>query len=248
MKVGGLFSGIGGMELGLERSGMELRWFVENNEYCRSVLQKNWSGVMIYGDIKSIEWSSVEKVDVLCGGFPCQDISIAGNNAGLSGARSGLWSEFVRAIDALKPRIVIVENVAALLERGMATVIADLHRNGYCPHAKLVEAKDFGAPHKRRRLFIVAHTLRERCDDCLDYERYHEVQEKQKRNASAYRQEWQDMASRIAENIRSCDWATAAAGVRRVDDASARWVDRIAALGNAVVPIEAEAIGNMIRR
>jgi DNA (cytosine-5)-methyltransferase 1 len=115
---GSLFAGIGGMDLGLERAGMECKWQVEINPFCQKVLAKHWPNVRRYGDITAVE--QLEYVDVIAGGFPCQDISYAGAGAGIDGERSGLWSEMLRIIRIVRPRFVIVENVAALLTRGMA--------------------------------------------------------------------------------------------------------------------------------
>src|SRR5665213_1008627 len=94
LTVGGLFSGIGGWELGLERAGMEIAWHCEADPFCRRVLEKHWPGVPIFDDVRTLNAGMAEGVDVLCGGFPCQDISLAGKGAGIDGARSGLWSEY----------------------------------------------------------------------------------------------------------------------------------------------------------
>src|SRR5690606_7177861 len=118
LTVGSLFSGIGGIDLGLERAGMETRWFSEIDPYASRVLAKHWPNVPNHGDITQIDFRAVEAVDVLCGGFPCQDLSLAGKRAGIDGERSGLWSEYVRAIRDLRPRYVLVENVTALLSGG----------------------------------------------------------------------------------------------------------------------------------
>ena len=116
MKFGSLFCGIGGFDLGLERAGMQCAWQVEIDPYAQKVLAKHWPDVRRHADVCTFppeegDW----EVDVICGGFPCQDISYAGKGAGLAGARSGLWYEFARIIGQLRPRYVVVENVAALL-------------------------------------------------------------------------------------------------------------------------------------
>ena len=115
MRAGSLFSGIGGFDLGLERAGFTISWQVEIDPYCQRVLAKHWPNVTRYGDITAMDWTTVQPVDLLCGGFPCQDLSFAGKRAGIDGARSGLWSEYVRAIRHLRPRYVLVENVPGLL-------------------------------------------------------------------------------------------------------------------------------------
>src|SRR3990167_7617774 len=114
MNVGALFAGIGGIELGFEREGFTTKWFVEKDEYCQAVLRKHWPDTPIYGDITKIDFRKLEPVDVLTGGFPCQDISNAGKRKGISGERSGLWKEYLRAISEIRPRIAFVENVSAL--------------------------------------------------------------------------------------------------------------------------------------
>ena len=162
MNVLDLFSGIGGFSLGLERAGMKTVAFCEIEAYPRAVLQKHWPEVPIWKDVRGLNATElrragVGRIDVICGGFPCQDISYAGEGAGLAGARSGLWSEFARLIGDLRPRFAVVENVAALLKRGMGDVLRDLARIGYDAEWSTVSACSVGAPHVRRRVFIVAY-------------------------------------------------------------------------------------------
>jgi DNA (cytosine-5)-methyltransferase 1 len=165
MNVLDLFSGIGGFSLGLERAGMRTVAFCEIDPFCRAVLRRRWPGVPCYEDIKTLTANRLAAdgidVDAICGGFPCQDISRAGHGAGLAGARSGLWSEYARLIGELRPRYVIVENVAALLERGMGTVLGDLSGLGYDAEWSTVSACSVGAPHVRQRVFIVAYPDRQ---------------------------------------------------------------------------------------
>lgn len=154
--VGSLFSGIGGIDLGLERAGMVTRWFVEIDPHCRNVLARHWPRLPIYGDITAVDWSGVEPVDVLAGGFPCQPVSFAGFGRVQKDER-WLWPEFVRAIRALRPRYVLIENVAALLERGARDVLTDLAALRFDADWSLVSACSLGATHMRQRLFIVAY-------------------------------------------------------------------------------------------
>jgi DNA (cytosine-5)-methyltransferase 1 len=159
LTFGSLFAGIGGFDLGLERAGMRCEWQVEIDPYARAVLAKHWPDVRRHEDVRTFpppegEWG----VDVICGGFPCQDISVAGKGAGLAGARSGLWYEYARIIGELRPRYVIVENVAALLSRGMGTVLGDLSSLGYDAEWHVIPASAVGAPHRRDRVWIVADT------------------------------------------------------------------------------------------
>lgn len=158
---GSLFSGIGGIDLGLERAGMTCRWQIENDEYATKVLAKHWPHVARYGDIRCI--SPLERVDLIAGGFPCQDISSAGRRAGITGERSGLWSEFYRLICELRPRYVLVENVAALLYGGIDTVLGNLAEGGYDAEWQILPAEAFGAPHLRERVFIVGYSVRIGC-------------------------------------------------------------------------------------
>jgi hypothetical protein len=134
LSVGSLFSGIGGFDLGLERAGgFRTDWFCEQDEFCRAVLAKHWPGVPRFVDIQRIGRGrdfEPRPVDVLCGGFPCQDISVAGTGAGLAGARSGLWSDYARLIGELGPSYVVVENVSALLARGLGPFSQTWPRSG----------------------------------------------------------------------------------------------------------------------
>jgi len=158
VKVGGLFSGIGGFELGFERAGFDIAWMVEIDPFCRAVLAKHWPQVNLYEDVRTVGAEQLAAVDVLCGGFPCQDISVAGNGAGIDGARSGLWRELDRLIGELRPRYVVVENVSALLVRGMGRVLGDLAARGYDAEWDCLPASAFGAPHRRDRVWIVAYS------------------------------------------------------------------------------------------
>ena len=157
MRFGSLFCGIGGFDLGLERAGMECAWQVEIDPYAKKVLAKHWPNVRRHADVCTFppqegDW----QVDVICGGFPCQDISYAGKGAGLAGERSGLWHQFARIIGKLRPRYVIVENVAALLTRGMGEVLGTLASLGYDAEWHVIPASAVGAPHRRDRVWIVA--------------------------------------------------------------------------------------------
>jgi DNA (cytosine-5)-methyltransferase 1 len=155
--VGSLFSGIGGIDLGLERAGMRVVWQVECDPYARAVLRKHWPTTALYDDVRSVGAANLAPVDLVCGGFPCQDISNAGKRVGINGERSGLWSEYARIIRELRPRYVLVENVAALLARGLERVVGDLAACGYDAEWDCFPAAAFGAPHQRDRLFVVAH-------------------------------------------------------------------------------------------
>lgn len=153
-----LFAGIGGIDLGLERAGMRCVAQVEIDDYCNRVLQKHWPNVPRFKDVRAVGAHNLPSADLICGGFPCQDISNAGKRAGITGNRSGLWFEFARVIRELRPRYVLVENVAALLVRGMGDVLGELARYGYDAEWECIPASAIGAPHIRNRVFILAHT------------------------------------------------------------------------------------------
>lgn len=162
LRVLDLFSGIGGFSLGLERTGgFETVAFCEIEDYPRRVLAKHWPGVPCYDDVRTLTADRLAAdgiaVDVICGGFPCQDISRAGLGAGISGERSGLWGEFARLIGELRPCFAILENVAALLDDGMGTVLGDLAELGYDAEWQVISACSMGAPHMRQRVFAVAY-------------------------------------------------------------------------------------------
>jgi len=162
MKVLDLFSGIGGFSLGLERTqGFQTVAFCEIEPFCRRVLAKHWPEVPCYDDVRSLTAERLAAdgiaVDAICGGFPCQDISVAGKGAGLAGERSGLWREYARLIGELRPRYVIVENVSALLGRGLDAVLGDLATLRYDAEWHCIPASAVGAPHRRDRIWIVAY-------------------------------------------------------------------------------------------
>ena len=162
MNVLDLFSGVGAFSLGLERAGFRTCAFVEIDPYCRRVLAKHWPEVPQYHDVRELTADRLHAdgifPDVICGGFPCQDISIAGKGAGIGGERSGLWSEFARLIGEIRPRYVLVENVAALLVRGIDRVLGDLAALGYDAEWEIISAASMGAPHRRERVWIVAYS------------------------------------------------------------------------------------------
>lgn len=157
MTYGSLFSGIGGMDLGLDRAGMECRWQVEIDPFCSRVLAKHWPGVKRYGDIRDVDGTELERVDLIAGGFPCQGFSFMGLGAGLADERSGLWFEMLRIIRYLRPRFILVENVSALLTRGMGRVLSDLAALRYDAEWDCIRAGYLGAPHERERVFLLAY-------------------------------------------------------------------------------------------
>jgi DNA (cytosine-5)-methyltransferase 1 len=169
LTVGSLFAGIGGIELGLEwTGGFRTVWQVEIDDYARKVLTKHWPAVLRWRDVRTFPcvttavgfacYPASWYVDLIAFGFPCQDISNAGKQAGLTGKRSGLLFEALRVVGLLKPRFVFVENVAALLHRGMGVVVENLASLGYSVEWDCIPAAAIGAPHIRDRVFLLAHS------------------------------------------------------------------------------------------
>lgn len=237
MNVLDLFSGIGGFSLGLERAGMRTVAFCEVEPYCRAVLAKHWPDVPCYPDVRELTAARLDSdgihIDVICGGFPCQDISSAGKGAGLAGARSGLWRDFARLIGELRPQFAIVENVSALLARGLGEVLGELAEIGYDAEWHCIPAAHVGAPHRRDRVWIVAYPQGERLEG---------------RPAV-----WDEIAtaglrllsSGQGEPCGATHWAIEPHVGRVAHGVSAR-VDRLKSLGNAVVPQIPEIIGRAI--
>jgi DNA (cytosine-5)-methyltransferase 1 len=183
LKIGSLFSGYGGLDIAVaEKFGAEVAWHCEWEDAPSKILEANFPGVPNYRDVTTVDWAAVEPVDILTGGFPCQDVSLAGRRAGMAhGTRSGLWSEFAKAIDVLQPKWVVIENVRGLLSakadsgleqcpwcvgeagdgepalRALGAVLGDLAGLGYDARWHGVRASDAGAPHQRFRVFIVAY-------------------------------------------------------------------------------------------
>lgn len=233
LTVGSLFSGIGGLELGLERAGMRVLFQVEIDPYARRVLAKHWPHVERFEDVRSVGAHNLPQVDILCGGFPCQDVSSAGHKLGLDGERSGLWFQFRRLIRELRPRYVLVENVSALLARGMGRVLGDLAELGFDAEWSVLSACALGAPHMRERVFVVAHS--------------------NSQPGQAWMGSLKDRSGALPSRrceARARDWMEPFTGIRGVADGpSARMdgaADRLRACGNAVVPQVAELIGRRI--
>ena len=182
LKIGSLFSGYGGLDLAVsEVTGADVAWHCEWDDAPSKILERNFPGIPNYRDVSKVDWASVEPVDILTGGFPCQDLSLAGKRAGLrDGTRSGLWSEFALAIETIQPSLVVIENVRGLLSatahsdvepcpwclgddsgepalRALGAVLGDLADLGYDARWQGVRASDAGAPHARFRVFIVAY-------------------------------------------------------------------------------------------
>lgn len=156
MKVGSLFSGIGGFDLGLERAGMQVVWQVENDPFCNKVLAKHWQDVQRFGDIKDCGKHNLEPVDLICGGWPCQPFSVAGKQRGAADDRY-LWPEVIRIVEALRPTWFLGENVPGIIRMDLDNVLIDLDNAGYAAKPISIPACGLGAPHRRERVFVVAY-------------------------------------------------------------------------------------------
>lgn len=159
--IGSLFAGIGGLELGLEWALREhgyaprVAFQVEREPFCREILARHWPDAVRHDDVRTVGAHNLPRVDVLCGGFPCTDLSVAGKGAGLAGANSGLWFQYARLVGELRPRCVVVENVPPLVAV-LGDVLGPLAALGYDAWWDRVSAADVGAPHERERVFVVA--------------------------------------------------------------------------------------------
>jgi len=242
MNVLSMFAGIGGIELGLERAGMTTVGQVEIDPYCTRVLSHHWPEVARHDDVFTTPkwWGSKPRppVDVVCGGFPCQPFSLAGRQLGTSDER-WMWPAFRDVVRAVRPRYVLVENVAALVRdsRAFGTVLADLHHLGFDAEWATVRASDHGAPHNRERVFIVAHPQGVGAWDRLGTRRVGAA----------------PLATRglpglaVHERRRAADqWLEREPRVDRLVDGVPHRMDRLRVLGNAVVPAVAEHFGRLI--
>lgn len=280
MNVGSLFAGIGGFDLGLARAGFDISWQVEIDPYCRAVLARHFPGARRFPDVREIGPGVLPPVDLLCGGFPCQDLSVAGRGAGIDGARSGLWSEFARLIRELRPGYVLVENVPALLSgKGkrwdrapIGRVLGDLAAVRYDAEWACLSAGEFGAPHLRKRVWILAYPSRDaeagpaaspgpewqrarpgraegggRAGELADAD--DERREEVVRLSAEGREGQGNLVGggpvEGGEDRPSDAWATEP-DVGRVAHGVPDRVERLAALGNALVPEIAEWIGRRI--
>jgi DNA (cytosine-5)-methyltransferase 1 len=232
-----LFSGIGGIDLGLQRAGMTIKGQCEIDQFCRKVLEKHWPHVWRHNDVTTLTGATVRErcgeIELVAGGFPCQDLSTAGEGEGLDGQRSRLWWEMLRVVREVRPGWVLVENVPALRTRGGDRVLAGLAEAGYTARPLVVGAHHAGADHIRRRVWILANAQRFRQPRPGKYEPPRDTA------ANPFGE-----ASGIVNAVRE---GTLPYVCRRHDGLSAT-VERNHALGNAVCVPLVEHIGRAIMR
>jgi DNA (cytosine-5)-methyltransferase 1 len=279
MNVLDLFSGIGGFSLGLERAGMRTVAFCERDEYCRAVLRKHWPDVPCFDDIHTLDADRLDRlgrIDLVCGGFPCQPFSVAGEQKGKADDRH-LWPEMCRVIALARPTWVIGENVAGLVTMVLDEVLTDLESLGYTTRTFVIPAAAVGAPHRRDRLWIIATNANRSGDDGASRDVAHSPSERQPVERHAVQHcsppdSWQadqsGSGSQILANTNSSrlavgkgkrgdsrpqftptvgtDWWKLEPDVGRVAHGVPRRVDRLRCLGNAVVPQIVEEIGRAI--
>jgi len=236
LKVLDLFSGIGGFSLGLERTGgFETVAFCEIDKKCQLVLSKHWPKIPIFEDVKDLTCKSIQNIDVIAGGFPCQDISIAGTRLGLKGSRSSLWYEFYRLIKEFKPKYAIIENVSALRSNGLLEIIKMLAEVGYDAEWHTIPAIAVGAPHKRERVWIVAFPSGKR----LEVFKFFTIN----REAIGIGEEWISRPTSKCGGLQVQNHWRFEPNVGRMANGIPGRVDRLKQLGNSVVPQIIELIG-----
>lgn len=266
-----LFSGIGGFSLGLERTGgFKTVAFCEIDKKAQLVLRKHWPDTPIFNDVCALTGDLLNAaqlhVDVIAGGFPCQDISLAGKGAGLAGERSGLWAEFHRLIREIKPCYAPIENVSALRSRGLEDVLWSLFEIGYNAEWHCIPASAIGAPHRRDRIWIVAHPRHRGWRNvCPSKEQKNEERERSKNTdkvggssaKSAFAadalcqglERQRALSGRIAQELKNTSyarWWNLEPAVGRVAHGISGRVDRLKQLGNAVVPQIPQLLGQAI--
>lgn len=237
-KVGSIFTGIGGIDLGLERAGFEIAWMVEIDPYCRKVLDRHWPHVRKYADVHEVNPDELEPVDLLAGGFPCQPVSLAGKLQTQDDPR-WLWPEFARFIRCLRPRFALMENVPGLLVRGMGDVLGDLASLGYDAEWEVLPAAAFGAAHLRERVFIVAYPAG------VHWSTRRVLEESSRRQSQAQPRGFPSVPMVAAGGARGTGLEREPRLARLVHGVPHR-MERLIALGNAVYPAVAEWIGRHI--
>ena len=258
MKVLDLFSGIGGFSLGLERAGMQTIAFCEIEPYCQKVLRKHWPDIPIYEDVRNVtrERLNADGIfpDIITGGFPCQDISVAGKQAGINGEMSGLWSECARILGEFRPRYAIFENVTALLsgERGewFQQVLWDISEVGYDAEWHCIRGTDANIPQSRPRVWITTYPARHSREQILHKNAFDVARdnagmdESSRHNANTNNESHRTSAMSILVNQ---EWPEVFnRGGSRGNERLSASMDRYKGIGNTVIPQIPEIIGRAI--
>ena len=270
MRMLDLFSGIGGFSLAAQwvwGEDLEIVGFCENEPYPHKVLKKNFPGVPIHEDITKLDGKEFKNIDLITGGFPCQDISIAGRGAGVKeGTRSGLWFDLLRIIRDVRPRYALIENVPMLTIRGGTRVISDLTEIGYDAEWTIISAKDVGAWHRRKRIWICAYPevkwtgesrepdKKKRIEGSHKTQSYRFCEDVPDTDRTRRRKRWRpkpiqekfDTSERNSKRTFSTYW-TVEPDVGRVANGIPSRVDRLRGLGNAIVPQVAALIMEKIK-
>lgn len=231
LTIGSLCAGVGGLELGLEMAGLgPTLWQVEQDAKCRSVLARHWPEVVRHEDVCVVGADVLVPVDIICGGFPCQNLSSANvrTRHGLAGDKSGLWREFRRVVARLPPRFVVVENVAVAWRAWVPVVRRDLWDLGYSTVPVQLSAADVGAPFERARCFVIAKSYGNG------------------ESVSAINAQMAELPS--LARVRRQDWGRPAPRALGVADGIPNVMDRLQMSGNAVVPRCSEVIGHIIKQ
>lgn len=242
MRFLSLFAGIGGFDLGLERAGMQCVGQVEVDEYCNKVLSKHWPNVKRIKDIRNVKGKEFGTVELICGGFPCQPFSTAGKRHGKKDDRY-LWPEMLRVIQAIRPHWILGENVVGIINLGAETVSHDLESVGYTVQMFIIPAGAIGVPHRRERVWILANSNSNRLLSIF-------TKEYEKKRTERVSTEWcpnwyVPELGQKGTTVFTEQWEIPPEPFRVVDGIPNQ-LDRIKALGNAVVPQVAEVIGRAI--
>jgi DNA (cytosine-5)-methyltransferase 1 len=238
VRVLDLFAGIGGFSLAAHWMGWETVVFVERDEYAQAVLKKNFPGVPIFNDVRTFSGTAFrDRIDVITGGFPCQDISTAGQGIGIEGERSGLWREMFRIIGEVRPAYIVVENVSALLGRGMWQVLGNLSEIGYDAEWRVFSACEIGFPHPRERVFIIAYPCGKFCGKgVLDWYREEIRDGSQESGQRCENRQRFAVVSDAASLVSAWSNESHQSPLVRVADGIPDLVDGARCYGNAIVP------------
>lgn len=241
LTFGSLFSGIGGLDLGFEQAGLQVKWQVENDGFCTKILAKRWPDAARYGDVCHVGGHNLKRVDIIAGGYPCQPHSLSGERRASEDERD-LWPQFCRIIRELRPRWVVAENVLGVLssESGcfFGRVLRDLAKLRYDAEWQVLPAAAFGAPHLRDRVFLVAYPHKSRWTPVLRHDIATSVK--------AYPGWPTDHLDTPGAYLEAMEERLREPALLRSYDGISDGVDRLERLGNAVVPQVAEFVGRCI--